>query len=85
MASAPAAIPFKINQNDKGAITLTNEFNLAIKSAARTISRSCLSDRFHSATVLQKAGLHGLNEMVASASAMMVWKSKTLCLNDYRV
>ena len=28
--------------------------------------------------VLQKAGLQGLNEMVATASAFMVWKSKTV-------
>ena len=78
MAAAPAAIPLRINHDDKGSITLTNKINLALKSAARTITRTRLSDRIRSENVMQKAGLRELNEMVASASAMMVWKSKQL-------
>ena len=45
MAAAPAAIPLRINHDDKGSITLTNKINLALKSAARTITRTRLSDR----------------------------------------
>jgi hypothetical protein len=76
MAAAPAAIPFRINHNDKGAITLTNKINCALKSAARTITHICLTDKVRSEIVLERAGLLGLNEMVASTSATMVWKSK---------
>ena len=78
MASAPATIPFRIDHEDKGAITVTNEINLALKRAARIITKTRLKDRIHSNVVLQKAGLCSLNEMVAAASATMVWKSKTL-------
>ena len=80
MAAAPAAIPCRICSSDTGAITVTDKIDLAIKSAARVITRTCLKDRLRTKTVLQRAGLHCLNEMVASASAVMVWKSKK-CMN----
>ena len=76
MAAAPAAIPFRINLEDKGANTVTEEINLALKSAARTITRTKLTDKIRSEVVLERAGLRNLNELVASASATMVWKSK---------
>ena len=76
MAAAPAAIPFRINHDDRGAITITNEINCALKSVARTITRTRLTDKVRSDIILQKAGLQGLNEMVASTSAQMIWKSK---------
>ena len=76
MAAAPAAIPFKINHDDKGAITLTDRINCALKSAARTITGIRLKDKVRSVIILEKAGLRGLNEMVASSCATMVWKSK---------
>ena len=66
-----------INQDDKGAIVHTNNINCALKSAARTITRTRLKDKVRSETVLQKAGLRCLNEMVAYSSAMMVWQSKS--------
>ena len=80
MAAAPAAIPCRISSSDKGAITVMEKIDLAIKSAARVITRTRLKDRLRSETVLQRAGLTCLNEMVASASALMVWKSKR-CMN----
>ena len=76
MAAAPAVIPFRINNDDKGAITLTDKINCALKSAARTITRTRLTDKIRSEVILEKAGLRSLNEMVASTSATMVWKSK---------
>ena len=77
MAAAPAAIPFRISTEDKGAITLTERINCAIKSAARTITRVRLKDKVRTDIVLKKAGLRNLNEMVATAAATMIWKSKT--------
>ena len=76
MAAAPAAVPFRINQDDKGAIVLTEKINCALKSAARTITRTRLKDKVKSEVVLQRAGLRSLNEMVACTSVTMVWKSK---------
>ena len=38
MAAAPAVIPFRIDHNDKGANSLTDKINCAIKSVARTIT-----------------------------------------------
>jgi len=76
MAAAPAAIPFRINHEDKGAIVLTDKINCALKSAARTITRTRLTDKVKSDIVLQKAGLKSLNEMVAYTSATTIWKSK---------
>ena len=85
MSAAPAAIPYKIvhkctpdynEKQSKGALTFTEEINLAIKSAARTINKTKLSDKIPSKHVLNRAGLKNLNEMAASASAIMVWKSK---------
>ena len=76
MAAAPAAIPFRINHENKGAIGLTDKINCALKSAARTITRIRLTDRVNSDIVLQKAGLKSLNEMVTYTSATTIWKSK---------
>ena len=80
MASAPAAIPFRICVSDRGANTITEKIDCALKSAARVIARTRLKDKVPSDLVLQRAGLRGLNEMVASTSAMLVWKSKK-CMN----
>ena len=85
MAASPAAIPYPIinectpdyreNQR-KGAVTLTEQINMAVKSAARTITRTRLSDKIPSKSVLNKAGLRNVDKMMALASAVMVWKSK---------
>ena len=76
MAAAPAAIPFRMSYEDRGAIGLTESIDCSIKSAARTIARVSLKDKTRTDIVLKKAGLKSLNEMVACASATMVWKSK---------
>ena len=52
---------------------LTDKINNALKSAARTITRTRLKDKVRSDIVLQKAGQKSLNEMVAYSSAIMVW------------
>ena len=72
----PAAVPFRINHNDKGANTITEKINCAIKSAARSITRTRLTDKIRSDTILQKADLQNLNEMIAYTSAVTIWKSK---------
>ena len=87
MASAPAAIPYKVDpectpnyrENQvQGFLTTTEEINMTIKSAARVITKTKLSDKIPSKSVLNKAGLRYLDEMVAYSSAVMVWKSKQL-------
>ena len=77
-AAAQAAIPFKIAIDDRAANFATDKINRAIKSAARTITKTSLKDMVSSEQVLQKAGLRNLNEIVASTSVVMVWKSKRL-------
>ena len=76
LAAAPAAIPFKIAHDDRAANLATENINRSIKSVARTITRTALSDKVPSKSILEKAGLRTLNEMVASQTALMVWKSK---------
>ena len=75
LAAAPAAIPFKIAYDDRAANLATENINRSIKSVARTITKTSLSDKVSSKSVLEKAGLRTLNEMVASQTALMVWKS----------
>ena len=70
-----AAIPFKIAYDDRAANLATENINRSIKSVARTITKTALSDNVLSKLVLEKAGLRTLNEMVASQTALMVWKS----------
>ena len=48
----------------------------SIKSAARSITRTKLSDKICSEEVLKKANLKCPNEAVASIMAVTVWKSK---------
>ena len=50
--------------------------NKSIKSAARSITRTKLSDKIRSEEVLRRANLKCLNESVASIMAVTVWKSK---------
>ena len=45
LASAPATIPIRIDQDDKNLITITEEINKTITSTARTIARSKLSNK----------------------------------------
>ena len=76
MAAALVATPFRIDQGDKRAVKITEKISYALKSTGGTITRTRLTDKMRSETVLQKADLCGLNEMVATPSAMMVWKAK---------
>ena len=73
LAAAPDAIPFKLAYDDHAANLGTENINWSIKSVAR---KTALSDKVSSKSVLEKAGLQTLNEMFASQTALMVWKSK---------
>ena len=55
IAAAPATIPIRIDQEDTGSITLTEEINKSIKSTACSITRIKLSDKVRSEVVLAKA------------------------------
>ena len=76
LAAAPATIPVRLDSEDKGSNTITEEINKSIKCAARSITRTKLTDKVRSELVLSKAGLRCLNEATASAMAVLVWKSK---------
>ena len=76
LAAAPAAIPFKLAYDDRAANLATENINRSIKSVARTITKTALNDKVSSKSVLEKAGLRPLNEMVASQTALMVGSQK---------
>ena len=48
----------------------------AIKSAARTITKTKLTDKVSSDIVLWKAGLPHLNEAVSKCMASLIWKAR---------
>ena len=52
------------------------DINKAIKSSARIITQTKLSDKVRSEDVLAKANLKCLNEVVASITATTLWKAK---------
>ena len=75
LSAASAAIPTKSSNQEKlFQSTLCEDINKAIKSAARTITKTKLSDKVSSEIVLRKAGLPSLNEAVTSGMASLVWK-----------
>ena len=76
LAAAPATIPIRIEPGDKNLITVTEEINKSIKSTARSITRTKLSDKIRSEDIIHKAGLCCLNEAVARAIAVLTWKCK---------
>ena len=76
LAAAPATTPVRIKDEDRSLIGVTEDINKSIKAVARTITKTKLSDKIHSETVLSRAGLKCLNEAVASIMAVTVWKSK---------
>ena len=76
LSGAPATIPVRLENDDRSFIGITEEINKCIKSVARTITKTKISDKVTSEVVLWKAGLRCLNEAVASIMAIMLWKSK---------
>ena len=75
-AACPITIPLRITNEDRQNVVVMEDINKAIKSSARTITKTKLSDRICSEDVLRKANLKCLNEAVASITAITVWKSK---------
>ena len=76
LSACPVTIPIRLNSDDNCCVGVTEEINKAIKSTARTITKTKLSDKVRSELVLQKAHLKCLNEAVASVTAVTVWKAK---------
>ena len=76
LAACPLTIPVRLNINDRYGITVTEEINKAIKAAARTITKTKISDKICSEDILRRANLKCLNESVASIMAITVWKAK---------
>ena len=76
LAACPITIPIRLNSDDKSCIGVTEDINKSIKAAARTITKTKLSDKIRSENVLRKANLKCLNESVASIMTVSVWRSK---------
>ena len=76
LAACPFTIPVRLTNEDRFFISVTEEINKAIKSAARCITKTKLSDKIRSEVVFQQAKLKCLNEAVASITALTVWKAK---------
>ena len=78
LAACPVTIPVKLNNDDKfhNFMGVIDDIDKSIKSTARTITRTKLSDKIRSENVLHKANLKCLNESVASIIALTAWKSK---------
>ena len=76
LTACPVTIPVRISNEDKHCISVTEEINKSIKSCARIITKTKLSDKVHSEEVLWRAKLKCLNEAVASVTATTIWKSK---------
>ena len=57
LAAAPAAIPIRVDPNDKLYLAgILNEIDKAIRATARTITRTKLTDKVRSEVTLSKAG-----------------------------
>ena len=76
LSACPVTIPVRLKTDERSLISVTEEINKAIKSTARTITKTKLSEKVRSEEVLWKAGLKCLNEAVASITATTVWKAK---------
>ena len=78
LAACPVTIPVRITDDDRSQshITVTEEINMAMKSTARTITKTKLLDKVCSEDVLAKVILKCLNETVGAITAATVWKSK---------
>ena len=77
LAAASAAIPIKIlNQVKPFQSLLLEDINKGIKATARTITKTKLSDKVPSSSVLIKAGLPSLNEAVSTGMASLIWKAR---------
>ena len=77
LAASSAAIPIKTpNQVKPFQSVLLEDINKAIKATARTITKTKLSDKVSSTSVLKKAGLPSLNEAVSTCMASLIWKAR---------
>ena len=57
MAAVTASVPFRMNHEVEGAIKVSNDIDCAIKSAARTITQTRLTDKIRSEILLQKRAI----------------------------
>ena len=77
LAAAPAAIPIRLNTNDKPYLSgILTEIDKSIRATARTITRTSLNDKVRTETVLWKAGLRSLTQAVSETMACSIWKAQ---------
>ena len=66
LAAAPAAIPIRLNPNDKPYLSgILDDIDKSIKATVRAITRTRLTDKIRSEVVISRAGLRGLTEAVS--------------------
>ena len=77
LAAAPAALPIKTHQLEKSFQSgLIEDINKSIKSTARTIIKTKLSDKVPTDIVLWKARLPSLSQAVSKCLASLIWKAR---------
>ena len=77
LVAAPAAIPIRIDPNDKPYLAaILNEVDKSIRATARTITRTKLIDKVRSEVTLRRSGLKSLTEAVSVTIAALIWKAK---------
>ena len=77
VSASAAAIPIKTHIQDKPfQSVLLEDINKSIKCAARTITKTKLTDKVSSDIVLWKAGLPSLNTAVSTCMVSLIWKAR---------
>ena len=77
LSAAPAALPIMTHQLEKSFQSgLIKDINKSIKSTARTIIKTKLSDKVPTEIVLWKAGLPGLTQAASKCMASVIWKAR---------
>ena len=72
--TAPAAIPIRLNPNDKPFLSgILNDIEKSIRATARSITKTSLTDKIRSDIVLSKAGLRSLLEPVSELMACVLY------------
>ena len=75
LSSCSVTLPVRLGNEERSSVVI-EEINKCIKSTARIITKTRLSDKVRSENVLCKANSKCLNEAVASIMATTVWKAK---------
>ena len=77
LSAAPTAISIRLTPHDKPYLSgILNDIDKSIRATARTITRISLKDKIKNETVLAKAGLRCLTDIVCESMACTIWKAR---------